>query len=381
MATNKLIKYELGGGAGVAIGGDTSKIVVGDNFPTTTSTGMWAVTTDQSGNTYVADVATSSIYKITEGGKISLFAGGIQGYANGAFGTARFDNPTDICADKSGNLYVADTANNRIRKIDQRGYVSTLAGGFNAPTGVAVAPNGDVIVADTGNHQIRRVIGNGNHYIIAGSTEGDENNVVGTDAMFSYPTSVAVDASGNIYVADSRNYKVKKIDTRGYVSTVAGSTRGNDNSSDPHSAKFYLPTVVRVNKSGDIFVLDKVTGTKRIKTINNKTGVSTVAYVSTSVKGFTVSPANKLFVVATAGTAGGGTEPRESSSSQSESSSSLNSSSSSLSSVNSSLSSESSSRGSSQSSLSSLSSSSLSSVSSSSSSLSVVGESSSSSQS
>ena len=110
MAT-RLIKFEQGSGAGVVEGNNVGKLVVGNAFPPTTAAAMYAVDCDWSGNIFIADIITSAIYKVTEGGHITLFAGlpNSGGFANGIGTTARFQNPKGIVCDKSGNVYVADS--------------------------------------------------------------------------------------------------------------------------------------------------------------------------------------------------------------------------------------------------------------------------------
>ena len=134
---------------------------------------------DYSGNLYVTDTSKDAIFKVSEGGALSVFsglpgtAGNNSALQNVDIDDARYNNPYGIACDKSGNVYVADTGNNRIRKIDKDAKVTTLAGGFNAPEDVVVAPNGEIIVADTGNHKIYKIEQHGRKLLLAGTTEGD----------------------------------------------------------------------------------------------------------------------------------------------------------------------------------------------------------------
>jgi len=167
---------------------------------------------------------------------VSTLAGsGTVGFADGTGTEARFSYPGRVAVDSEGNVYVVDHGNHRIRKITPAGVVSTLAGTgtrghadgtgteaqFDYPTGVAVDSEGNVYVADHGNHRIRRITPAGVVSIFAGSTEGFADGI-GTEAQFNYPTGVAVDSSGNVYVADSVNHRIRKITPAAVVSTFSG---------------------------------------------------------------------------------------------------------------------------------------------------------------
>ena len=173
--------------------------------------------------------AQSSLY-------VSTFAGvGFAPGSNDGVGpTARFNAPLGICVDKDDNVIVADFRNHRIRKVAPDGTVTTIAGSiagfangttlarFYGPAGVAVDKDGNIIVADYGNHRIRMISTSGLVTTIAGSGQYGSQNGVGVNARFAYPTGVAIDEAGNIYVLDSGTNLVRKIDQTRYVSTVAG---------------------------------------------------------------------------------------------------------------------------------------------------------------
>ena len=228
------------------------------------------VAVDGSGNVYVADQDNNRIRKIDVGGNVSTLAGsGTEGYANGQGTAARFASPRGVAVDGSGNVYVADTRNNRIRKIDSGGNVTTLAGlgtegnadgqgtgaSFYYPSGVAVDGSGNVYV--TSGIRIRKIDVGGNVTTLAGSaTGGGFADGQGTAARFGYLNGVAVDGSGNVYVADTSNYKIRKIDLGGNVMTLAGS--GIQSYEDGHgpSARFYNPYGVAVDGNGNVYVAD-----------------------------------------------------------------------------------------------------------------------------
>ena len=174
--------------------------------------------------------------------------------------------------DAAGNVYVADYNNNRIRKVSPTGVVTTLAGTnnsypdifadgtgaaakFNGPSGVAVDSNGIIYVADAGNHRIRKVTSAGVVTTLAGSgSSGFLDGAPGT-AKFSYPSGVAVDASGNVYVADEFNDRIRKVTPTGVVTTLAG-TSGGFADGPGATARFTSPRGVAVDAATNVFVAD-----------------------------------------------------------------------------------------------------------------------------
>jgi len=167
--------------------------------------------------------------------KVTTLAGGKDaGFTDGAGADAKFASPRDVAIDASGNCYVADTNNHSIRKISSDGKVTTLAGFeegymdgkaekacFSKPEGLALGSEGDLYVADTGNNRIRKITfhkNSANVTTVAGCGSEGHVDKSGTNAKFSYPSKVAVDVSGNVFVADHR---VRKINPEGMVSTIA----------------------------------------------------------------------------------------------------------------------------------------------------------------
>jgi len=199
------------------------------------------VATDAAGNVYVADTANSTIRKITPQGAVSTLAGtaGVLGSADGQGAAASFRNPYGLATDSAGNVYVADTGNNTVRKISAGGLVSTLAGtpgtagiangqgaaaSFNGPSGITVDAAGNVLVADYFSNTIRKITAGGLVSTLAGSPASSYGAADGTGpaALFNGPQSIAVDSAGNAYVADTYNYTVRKVTTAGAVTTVVG---------------------------------------------------------------------------------------------------------------------------------------------------------------
>lgn len=211
----------------------------------------------------------------TPSATMSVLAGraGVAGSADGLGNAAQFHLPHGIAADRAGNIYVADTGNNTIRKIATNGTVSTLAGiagthggvdgigdhaRFWAPFGVAVDVSGNVYVADTLNNTIRKISSNGDVTTLAGAAGSPGNNDgVGAAARFRNPWALAVDKDGNVYVADSSNDTIRKIMPDGKVTTLAGKA-GESGVEDDFGAKARLnnPFGVAVGWLGEVYVAD-----------------------------------------------------------------------------------------------------------------------------
>nr|WP_315219878.1 gluconolaconase [uncultured Duganella sp.] len=201
----------------------------------------FGVVLDEAGNLYVADGGdNNSIRKIGPDGVSTTLAGAVEGYAEGLGKAASFNTPSGLARDWAGNLYVADTGNNAIRKITPEGKVSTLAGDglagdrdgrgaaarFNGPIGVAVDDEGVVYVTDTYNDRIRRIAPNGDVTTIAGGSRAGKADGPAAQALFDLPTGLAVAANGDLYIADTGNHAIRKLDKNGVVTTVAEAKEG-----------------------------------------------------------------------------------------------------------------------------------------------------------
>ena len=192
------------------------------------------VAVDEAGNVFVADEGNQRIRKITASGIVSSFAGnGSPGSHDDKTGIlAEFNQPNGIAVDNKGNVYVADQLNHKIRKITSEGAVSTLAGSglagsadnaigieasFNNPRGIAVNQSGIVFVGDVVNQRIRKISPNGSVTTLAGTgAAGSQDNPDGLLAGFYFPNGLAVDQTGNLFIADQLNNKIRKISTTGY---------------------------------------------------------------------------------------------------------------------------------------------------------------------
>lgn len=220
------------------------------------------VAVDATGNLYVADKENHTIRKITPAGIVSTFAGkaGYSGSADGIGTDARFNQPFATAVDTAGNLYVADTVNSIIRKITPAGAVTTLAGAagetgsvdgpgrtarFLIPSGIAVDATGNVYVADSGNNTIRKITPTGVVTTLAG-TAGVYGMADGTGpaAEFFYPFALAVDAGNTVYVAEIGNCTIRRITPAGEVTTLVG------------SGGSLIPQGIAIDGSGNVFVSD-----------------------------------------------------------------------------------------------------------------------------
>ncbi len=201
----------------------------------------FGVAVDARGAVYVADGGDSNrIRRIDRHGAVSTFAGGREGFADGIGTAAAFHTPSALAMDRFGNLVVADTGNHAIRKIAPDGSVTTLAGDgqpgdadgigraarFNAPVGVALDTRGNVYVADTYNDRIRRVAPDGTVTTLAGGTKPGNADGPGAAAAFDTPSAIAVGKDGSLLVADTGNNAIRRIAPDGVVSTLAAPAEG-----------------------------------------------------------------------------------------------------------------------------------------------------------
>ncbi|MGA2692858.1 MAG: immunoglobulin domain-containing protein [Opitutaceae bacterium] len=256
----------------------------------------FGIALDSSGNLYVADKKNNVIRKISSSGVVTTVAGTASnagGSANGTGTAASFNQPAGVVVDSGGNIYVADSGNNVIRKITSAGVVTTLAGvvgqsgaansasgvsaTFNTPYDVAVDGSGNVYVAEFGNNAIRKVTSSGTVTTFAGTPGvSGSTDATGTAASFNQPTSIALDSSGNLYVSDSGNNTIRKVSSAGVVTTIAGQT-GKTGSMDGTgtAALFKSPRGVAVDSGGNLYVADSENGT--IRKISSAGVVTTLA--------------------------------------------------------------------------------------------------------
>lgn len=235
--------------------------------------GPLGIAVDTNGNVFVSDNLNNTIRKITPGGIVSTFAGspGIAGSTDGVSSAARFDGPVGLAADKYGNIYVADLLDQKIRKITPDGTVTTLAGcdsavnyaidgpantaTFRNPEGVAVDDSGNVYVADENYYKIRKISYTGIVSTIAGTGTFGEINGPAASSTFWDPKDVALDSYGNIYEADGLGHTIRKI-SNGLVSTLAGQSMPGNMDGTGTAALFWTVESVFVDRNNNIFVTD-----------------------------------------------------------------------------------------------------------------------------
>ena len=257
-------------------------------FPTGVSSG-------DRGNVYIADTFNHRIRKVAPDGVISTVAGaGEQGFGGdgGPATEAQLSYPRDVLPDSAGNLYIADTSNNRIRKLSPDGVISTVAGtgteGFSGdsgpataarlsfPRGLALDEAGNLYIADRWNHRIRKVTPDGMISTVAGSGfspffRGD--GIPATQADLYFPDRVAVDADGSLYIADTFNERVRKVAPDGMISTVAGTGQSgfSGDGGPAAAARLNAPTGVAVDLAGNVYIADAHNSRIRVLTLAQQT--------------------------------------------------------------------------------------------------------------
>ncbi|WP_207387496.1 protein kinase domain-containing protein [Protofrankia symbiont of Coriaria myrtifolia] len=253
---------------------------------------------DNTGAVYFTDTGNNRIRRIGADGIITTVAGtGTYGFSgdNGPAAQAHFATPTDVARDRAGNLYIADTDNNRIRRINVVGTVTTVAGtgtpGYSGdggpataaqlakPTSVLVDADGTLYIADTGNHRIRRIGTNDVITTVAGSGTSGYSGDGGpaTAAQLARPGGLAADTAGNLYIADNANNRIRRVSSDGVIITVAGSgTSGYSGDGGPATAaQLANPGSVAVTDDGRVYIAD--TDNNRVRRVDADGVITTVA--------------------------------------------------------------------------------------------------------
>ena len=260
-ATNNRIRKITPDGVITTLAGSGAATFVNGNGTAATFNHPTGIAIDKQGNLFVADSLNNAIRKITQGGDVTTYAGtGQPGYTEGPGSTAQFKGPAGIAVDTAGNVYVADAGNERIRKITTDSLVMLLAGDgnaayidlpgrfaeFNTPMGVTVDKNNIVYVADKGNNVIRSI-----------TQAGAVNTFAGGAGEFNGPTGVATDANRNVYVADRNNHQIKSVTQAGVVSVWAGTGNPGFGDGSAAGAQFWFPTGIAASATGEVWVADQ----------------------------------------------------------------------------------------------------------------------------
>jgi sugar lactone lactonase YvrE len=277
------------------------------------------VALDSAGNLYIGDSGNERIRKVSPGGTISTYAGGgTPGFSGdgGPATAAQLDAPLGVALDSVGNLFIADSGNERIRKVSPAGTISTYAGsgtpGFsgdggpataaqlNSPRGVALDSAGNLYIADSVNGRIRKVTPGGTISTYAGSgTPGGGFSGDGgpaTAAQLRYPTSVALDSAGNLYIADSNNDRIRKVSPGGTISTYAGGgTPGFLGDGGPATAAYLsFPTSVALDSAGNLYITETDNGS--IRKVTPGGTISTYAAQVRYPVSVALHPAGNLYI-------------------------------------------------------------------------------------
>jgi uncharacterized protein (TIGR03437 family) len=314
---------------------DGIPITDGQEAISTRLSGPTGLAADAAGNVYFAEgsIATGSglgngdyrLWKITPAGILNLVAGnGLESYAGdgGPAVLAQLNGPASIAIDPAGNLYLADSENHRIRRISATGAISTIAGngtpGFsgdsgqasnaalNGPLGVAVDAFGNVYIADTNNNRIRKVSSNGVISTIAGngnaSFYGDETPAL--QASIHAPQGLTVAPDGTVYIADTLNQRVRRIGTNGVIHTLAGNGLAafSGDGVDATRQSLNLPAAVALDGAGDVYIAD--CGNNRVRMVSPAGAITTVAGSGTplaSPQGVVIDSAGNLYITESSG--------------------------------------------------------------------------------
>src|ERR1017187_8541525 len=302
------------------VGGDGGAATAAQlNFPT-------GVAADAAGNVFIADTFNNRIRKVSVNGIITTVAGsGVRGFGGdgGPATAAQLNYPQAVAVDAAGSLFIADTGNMVVRKVSASGILATVAGtaavadaqGFsgdggpatsaqlNNPKGLAVDASGSLFIADTGNQRIRQVSGGIITTVAGGGTSGPgDDGGPATAAQLYNPVSVAVDATGNLFIAGTSDPRIRKVSASGIVTTVAGTgTQGFRGDGGPATAAWLYEPWVAADAAGNLFIADA--GNQRIRKVSADGIITTIA--GTGIQGSsgdggpaTAAPLDVLFAIA-----------------------------------------------------------------------------------
>ena len=262
--------------AGSGLAGDS-----GDGGPATSARlgRIEGLAVDRTGNIYIADADSNRVRRVDTSGTIETIAGtgdwGEEGDGGPAV-SAELTAVYGLAVDRQGNLYIADSWSDRIRKIDAAGTISTIAGTgeegqsgdggpatqarLNRPRGVAIDTAGNVYIADADNHRIRRVDASGTITTVAGTGDRGYSGDGGlaTEATLAEPYAVTVDFLGNVFIADADNKTVRKVDSQGIITTVAGTGPRAGGRRSGIATQVYIrrPRALASDRAGKVYIAD-----------------------------------------------------------------------------------------------------------------------------
>jgi cysteine-rich repeat protein len=262
------------------------------------------VAVDAAGRLIIADSGNQRVRRVSAGGTIATVAGtGGDDGSSAVATTARLITPTDVAVDGAGALYLVDLDDNRVRRVDLDGVITTVAGNGAAgsagdggpaiaaelshPISIAIDSDGAIYIADSANHRIRKVALDGTITTLAGTgTQGDSGDGgPATAAQLRFPYGVAVDQAGSVYIADTGNHRVRKVALDGTISPMAGTGAAGASSGDggpATAARLWYPTGVTVDSAGVVYIAD--TSNRRIRKVGLDGIITTIA--GTGAPGF-----------------------------------------------------------------------------------------------
>ena len=295
IAANGIITAVVGKGTGTFSGDGGAATNAGLNGPL-------EITSDASGNLFITDSGNNRVRKVNTNGIITTVAGGgTDGLGDGGAATnATFNYPAGVAVDASGNLFIVDNQNFRVRKVDTNGIITTVAGGgagggtdglgdggaaTNAtlyyPDGLTLDASGELFIGDWGNSRVRKVDNNGIITTVAGGGAGGGTDGLGdggaaTNATLNGPVGLAFDSLGNLFIGDTVNNRVRKVDTNGVITTVAGGGNGGlGDGGAATNASLNIPNGVALDAFGNLFIADTLNN--RIREVHPNGIITTVS--------------------------------------------------------------------------------------------------------